>query len=134
MTMPHLPVTPITPISAITSAQAPASIHAHAPAAPCPDGMPALRAATPAPPATLDTAAVAAASVQDSIRARLENYFHDLDGQTPSGMYNMLLQLVEKPLLETVMQRAGHNQSRAAQWLGLNRNTLRKKLLDHHML
>jgi Fis family transcriptional regulator len=38
---------------------------------------------------------------------------------------------VEKPLLDVVMQHAGHNQSRAAEWLGMNRNTLRKKLLEH---
>ena len=43
----------------------------------------------------------------------------------------MLVKAVEKPLLEMVMDRAQHNQSRAAQWLGLNRNTLRKKLLEH---
>jgi Fis family transcriptional regulator len=41
---------------------------------------------------------------------------------------------VEKPMLEVVMQQADHNQSRAAQWLGLNRNTLRKKLLEHKLL
>ena len=46
----------------------------------------------------------------------------------------MVLQAVEKPLLEVVMQRAGQNQSRAAEWLGLNRNTLRKKLLEHQLL
>jgi Fis family transcriptional regulator len=49
-------------------------------------------------------------------------------------MYEMLLRLVEKPLLEVVMQHAGNNQSRAAEWLGLNRNTLRKKLVDHRLL
>jgi Fis family transcriptional regulator len=37
-------------------------------------------------------------------------------------------------MLEVVMQQADHNQSRAAQWLGLNRNTLRKKLLDHKLV
>jgi Fis family transcriptional regulator len=42
--------------------------------------------------------------------------------------------LVEKPLLEIVMHQADNNQSRAAEWLGLNRNTLRKKLLDHKLL
>jgi Fis family transcriptional regulator len=57
-----------------------------------------------------------------------------MDGEEPTGMYDMLLMTVEKPLLEVVMQRAEHNQSRAAEWLGLNRNTLRKKLLEHKLL
>lgn len=73
-------------------------------------------------------------SIQTCIRASLEEYFQDLDGETPSDMYDMLLRLIEKPLLEVVMQQADQNQSRAAQWLGLNRNTLRKKLLEHEML
>jgi Fis family transcriptional regulator len=46
----------------------------------------------------------------------------------------MLVSVVERPLLEIVMQHADHNQSRAAQWLGLNRNTLRKKLLEHKLV
>jgi Fis family transcriptional regulator, factor for inversion stimulation protein len=41
---------------------------------------------------------------------------------------------VEKPLLEIVMRHADNNQSKAAQWLGLNRNTLRKKLLEHKLI
>ena len=49
-------------------------------------------------------------------------------------MYDMMLQVVEKPLLEVVMKQADQNQSRAAEWLGLNRNTLRKKLLEHKLL
>jgi Fis family transcriptional regulator len=49
-------------------------------------------------------------------------------------MHDMLVRAVEKPLLEVVMAQADHNQSRAAQWLGLNRNTLRKKLLEHKLL
>jgi Fis family transcriptional regulator len=49
-------------------------------------------------------------------------------------MYDMMVRVVEKPLLEIVMQQADHNQSRAAEWLGLNRNTLRKKLLEHKLL
>jgi Fis family transcriptional regulator len=49
-------------------------------------------------------------------------------------MYDMLLNAVEKPLLEVVMQQADQNQSRAAEWLGLNRNTLRKKLIEHKLL
>ena len=49
-------------------------------------------------------------------------------------MYDMLVRAVEKPLLEVVMQHADKNQSRAAEWLGLNRNTLRKKLLEHKLI
>ena len=46
----------------------------------------------------------------------------------------MLVKLVEKPLLDVVMAQSSQNQSRAAEWLGLNRNTLRKKLLEHKLL
>lgn len=69
--------------------------------------------------------------IEDCIRDSLQGYFQDLDGQPPHGMHDMLVQVMEKPLLEVVMQHAGNNQSRAAQWLGMNRNTLRKKLLEH---
>jgi Fis family transcriptional regulator, factor for inversion stimulation protein len=72
--------------------------------------------------------------IETPLRQRLRDYFADLDGSTPVDMYEMVIQVVEKPLLEEVMTKAGHNQSRAAQWLGLNRNTLRKKLLTHGLL
>ena len=72
--------------------------------------------------------------IQECVRDNLESYFRDLGGETPDGMYDMLVRLVEKPLLEVVMRHADHNQSRAAQWLGLIRNTLRKKLLEHELL
>ena len=72
--------------------------------------------------------------IEDCIRASLETYFRDLRGTEPAGMHDMLVRAVEKPLLEVVMAQADHNQSRAAQWLGLNRNTLRKKLLEHKLL
>jgi len=49
-------------------------------------------------------------------------------------MYDMMVRVVEKPLLEVVMQQAAQNQSRAAEWLGLNRNTLRKKLVEHKLI
>ena len=73
-------------------------------------------------------------SIEACIRANLEDYFRYLDGTDPTGLYDMLLKVVEKPLLDVVMQRAGQNQSRAADWLGLNRNTLRKKLVEHQLL
>ncbi|ACT49630.1 MULTISPECIES: Fis family transcriptional regulator [Methylovorus] len=62
------------------------------------------------------------------IRAALDEYFKDLDGQPPHAVYDMVMGCVEKPMLEYVLHRAGGNQSKAAEILGLNRNTLRKKM------
>ena len=73
-------------------------------------------------------------NIEECIRASLEGYFKDLDGIEPAGIYEMMVKVVEKPMLEVVMQHADSNQSRAAEWLGLNRNTLRKKLLDHKLV
>ncbi|MEJ8855853.1 Fis family transcriptional regulator [Variovorax robiniae] len=72
--------------------------------------------------------------IEDCVRSSLESYFRDLRGTEPDGVYDMIVQVVEKPLLDVVMTRAEGNQSRAAQWLGLNRNTLRKKLVEHKLL
>ncbi len=72
--------------------------------------------------------------IEECVRGSLEGYFRDLRGTEPDGMYEMLVKVVEKPLLEVVMKQAGDNQSKAAEWLGLNRNTLRKKLLEHKLI
>ena len=72
-------------------------------------------------------------SIEECIRENLETYFRDLEGLDPSNMYDMLIRLVERPLLDVVMDNADQNQSRAAEWLGLNRNTLRKKLIEHQL-
>ncbi len=68
------------------------------------------------------------------IRESLETYFKDLRGAEPHSVYDMVIQVVEKPLLDVVMQRAEGNQSRAAEWLGINRNTLRRKLVEHKLI
>ena len=73
-------------------------------------------------------------SIEDCVRDSLHGYFRDLGGEEPHSMYDMLVRAVEKPLLEVVMTQADNNQSRAAEWLGLNRNTLRKKLVEHKLL
>jgi len=66
------------------------------------------------------------------VRKALNDYFKDLDGEEPSvAIYDMVLCCVEKPMLETVLQHAGSNQTRAAELLGINRNTLRKKMQLH---
>ena len=64
----------------------------------------------------------------------LEKYFRDLDGEKPAAIYDMLLKSVEKPMLEVVLAKAGANQTLAAEMLGINRNTLRKKLTEHQLL
>ena len=65
------------------------------------------------------------------IRKSMEDYFRHLDGEKPSAVYDMVISHVEKPLLQFVMDKAQGNQTRAAEILGLNRNTLRKKIKDH---
>ena len=72
--------------------------------------------------------------IEECIRTSLDGYFKDLRGTEPDRMYDMMVRVVEKPLLEVVMQQADQNQSRAAEWLGLNRNTLRKKLVEHKLI
>ena len=72
--------------------------------------------------------------LEECIRESLETYFKDLRGVEPAAMYEMILDVVERPLLDVVMQHAQGNQSRAAEWLGINRNTLRRKLLDHKLI
>ncbi len=71
--------------------------------------------------------------IEECVRESLESYFKDLRGVAPAAMYEMILRVVEKPLLETVMTHAEGNQSRAAEWLGINRNTLRRKLVEHKL-
>ena len=72
--------------------------------------------------------------IEECVRENLESYFKDLCGVEPAAMYEMILGVVEKPLLDVVMKHAEGNQSRAAEWLGINRNTLRRKLLDHKLI
>ena len=55
--------------------------------------------------------------IEECIRTSLEGYFKDLRGTEPDGMYDMMVKVVEKPLLEVVMSQADNNQSRAAEWL-----------------
>ena len=72
--------------------------------------------------------------IDDCIRSTLEQYFKDLRGSEPHSVHAMIVDAVEKPLLEVVMKHAAGNQSKAAEWLGINRNTQRRKLLDHKLI
>jgi Fis family transcriptional regulator len=64
----------------------------------------------------------------ECVKRLLERYFKDMDGEKPTSIYEMVLKNVEKPVIETVLGKAGGNQTLAAEMLGINRNTLRKKM------
>lgn len=68
------------------------------------------------------------------IAGALETYFRDLDGEKPAAIYEMVLRSVERPMFEAILQHAGGNQTLAAAMLGINRNTLRKKLIDYKLV
>lgn len=65
------------------------------------------------------------------VRKVLTEYFKDLDGEPAANVFEMVMNCVEKPVIQIVMNKAGNNQSRAADMLGINRNTLRKKMQTH---
>jgi Fis family transcriptional regulator len=72
--------------------------------------------------------------IEQCIRESLELYFKDLRGVEPHSMHDLIMNTVERPLLDVVMQKCDGNQSKAAEWLGINRNTLRRKLVDHKLI
>jgi len=73
-------------------------------------------------------------SLREAVEQAMENYFRHLDGQMVTDVYDMVLSEIEAPMLEAVMKYTRHNQTRAAQLLGLNRGTLRKKLKRYGLL
>lgn len=72
--------------------------------------------------------------IADSVVRTLDQYFRDLDGEKPAAIYDMVMKNAERPMLEFVLKLAGGNQTVAAEMLGINRNTLRRKLSDHEIL
>jgi len=69
-----------------------------------------------------------------SVERSLDEYFRRLDGESPSGVYDMVICHVERAMLCSVMERANGNQTQAADMLGVNRNTLRAKLTKYKLL
>lgn len=69
--------------------------------------------------------------LSECVRKSLDRYFKDLDGEKPRAVYEMVMKNVERPMLEAVLHRAEGNQTIAADMLGINRNTLRKKIQQY---
>ncbi|MCB1890539.1 MAG: Fis family transcriptional regulator [Rhodocyclaceae bacterium] len=72
--------------------------------------------------------------IADSVFRTLDRYFRDLDGEKPAALYDMVMKNAERPMLEFVLRHANGNQTAAAELLGINRNTLRRKLTEYDLL
>ncbi len=72
-------------------------------------------------------------TIADCVELSVNRFLADLNGEEVNDIYDMVLHQVEKPLLEVVMKHTEDNQSKASRMLGINRNTLRKKLADHNI-
>lgn len=72
-------------------------------------------------------------SLSQSVTQTLETYFKSLEGEPPSELHKLVIGQVEKPLLQFVLAHTEQNQSQAAALLGINRNTLRKKIQQYHL-
>jgi Fis family transcriptional regulator len=68
------------------------------------------------------------ASLQQVVKESVEQSFDDMRDETPQDLYNLFLSQVEPPLIRVVLTKCRNNKSKAADMLGMNRNTLRKKM------
>lgn len=69
----------------------------------------------------------------NAVRVAMSLYLDQLNGHEPGSLYKLVIEEVERPLLEILMGRCEGNQTKAAQCLGLNRGTLRKKLKHYRL-
>lgn len=70
----------------------------------------------------------------DQVRLALRAYFAKLEKiEDTTNLHALVIGEVERPLFETVLEHCGHNQSKAAQILGISRGTLRKKMIQYRI-
>ena len=75
-----------------------------------------------------DTGQQRSAPLRQCVRDALEDYLANLQGEDTNDLFRLVMGEVEPPILEAVLAHTRGNQSRAAEMLGINRGTLRKKL------
>jgi Fis family transcriptional regulator len=71
------------------------------------------------------------ASLREAVDLFVRRYLDEMDGEMSTDFYTLVLSEVEAPMLQAVMEYTRYNQTKAAQMLGLNRGTLRKKLKQY---
>jgi len=71
--------------------------------------------------------------LEDCVSDALRRYFEALDGHECRDLFSLVMREVEKPLLTMALDRSGGSRTKAAQMLGINRGTLRKKLQQHRL-
>lgn len=69
-------------------------------------------------------------ALQRCVNGELDRYFEMLDGEVPHDLHRMVMRQVESALIDYVLKECRGNQSKASQWLGISRGTLRGKLAD----
>lgn len=69
--------------------------------------------------------------LRDHVKHAVQGYLENLQGESTSHMYDLVINEVESALLETIMSHVKGNQSKASEFLGLNRGTLRKLLVKY---
>ena len=70
-------------------------------------------------------------TLAEHVRSAVEQYFLQINGHPASNLHAFVIGEVEKPLIETVLKHAGHNQTKASRMLGISRSTLRKKISQY---
>ncbi|MCL2309656.1 MAG: Fis family transcriptional regulator [Proteobacteria bacterium] len=78
--------------------------------------------------------AKAARQIDTSVETALDCYFHEMDGEIPDNLYEMIIGRTERILITAVMERAQGNQSQAARMLGISRITLRSRLAAYNLI
>jgi len=73
-------------------------------------------------------------TLKQAVKDTLRNYFTNIGTEQPVDFYSILLEEIERPLLEVLINHTHYNQVRMAQILGISRGTLRKKLKQYGML
>jgi Fis family transcriptional regulator len=75
-----------------------------------------------------------AITLRQAVKDTLRNYFNNIGNEQPVDFYSILLEEIERPLLETLINHTHYNQVKMANILGISRGTLRKKLKQYGLL